>query len=170
VTGSLVVSFAQGSVKAKLTEHGISIKESLVVHKPTLEGAKASLEEQVHKREKQLAAAREAQKAGEGLLNHDAKGHAREVKEIERDVEDLEARLKSLEGATDAPPPSVETSPEPKTPPTASLPDESAKLLEEVDLSKADAGERAKIASAHTSSLIGICLLWFFGNSLVRNA
>jgi polyhydroxyalkanoate synthesis regulator phasin len=180
VTGALVLSFAQGSVKAKLTEHGISIKDSLVVHKPTIEGAKASLEELVHEREKQLAEAKEAQKAGEDLLNHDAKGAARRVEEVEGQVEDLEAKLKALEGATDAPPPSVETSPEPKTPPTASPPAEGTKVVEDVELSEADAGESAKLAlpsSVHFnptftiaavlisgSLAVVIGLLWFFGN------
>jgi hypothetical protein len=151
VTGALVLSLAQGSVKAKLTERGISIKNSLVVHKPTLEGAKASLEEQVQTREKQLAEARKAQKARKArkplkqkLLNG-AKARATKVEDLEREVEDLNARLKSLEGATDAPPPSVETSPEPKTPPTASPPAEGTDVVEEVKLSKADAGERAKL-------------------------
>jgi hypothetical protein len=180
VTGALVLSFAQGSVKAKLTEHGVSIKDSLVVHKPTIEGAKASLEELVHEREKQLAEAKEAQKAGEDLLNHDAKGAARRVEEVEGQVEDLEAKLKALEGATDAPPPSVETSPEPKTPPTASPPAEGTKVVEDVELSEADAGESAKLAlpsSVHFnptftiaavlisgSLAVVIGLLWFFGN------
>jgi len=134
----------------------------------------------VREREKQLAEAKEAQKASEELLNHDAKGHARNVEEIERQVEDLEAKLKSLEGATDAPPPSVETSPEPKTPPTASPPEEGMKVVEDAELSEADAGERAKLAlpsSVHFnpkfiilsvvisgSLAVVIGLLYFFGH------
>jgi hypothetical protein len=158
-TGALVLSISSGAVKAKLAERSISITDSLVVHKPTVEAAKASLEELKDDREKQLAAAREAQGKRKGLVNAHAEAQVRKVKELEHEVADLDSRLEALEGVTDAPPPSVETSPEPKTPPTASPPAEGMKVVEEVDLTKTDAGQRAELESELSAHLAPVVMI-----------
>jgi len=180
VTQSLVVAVTQGSVKAHLTERGITVKDSLVVHKPTcsetaLQEAKAALEATLKDHEQQLKDAKEAQEASEGLLNADADEHAKAIEALETEVADLKERLSSspeqCDSATDAAP-TLATTPEPKTTPTAKPPLPGTKVVQEVDVAKADAGESPEpesVLDGHISpafivavAFIGAALCFFF--------
>lgn len=182
VTQAFVMSIEEGSVKAALSDRGISVKDSLVVAKPTctkkaLQEAKAALEARLKAAEKQLQEAKDAKEASEDLLNADADAHATSIEALETEVKDLKAKVASSPEECDAEAvavPSLATTPEPQTQPTAKPPPSGAKVVEEVDLPKSDAGENPEAEDplyTHISgafmiavSFIGIAICFFLAS------
>jgi hypothetical protein len=152
MTQSLVVAVAQGTVKNLLTDRGISVESSLVVHKPTcseetLQDAKAALEAALKEKEKLLKDSKEAKDASDDLLNADEDAHVKKIEGLEAEVAELKAEVASAPEKCDPAAgalPSLATTPEPKTPPTAKPPAPGTKVVDEVEVSKADAGSSAE--------------------------